>query len=105
MKIKRKQKDISKLIIGTISDIDAPQPVYTIGRRMLHDLYKKDSWESQQANREKILSVTNRELKELYPLAQSIIEQESVCVIGSEETLRKNETIFDRLYSITREEA
>lgn len=104
-KLDLNEKDISKLIIGTISDIDAPQPVYTIGRRMLHDLYKKDSWESQQANREKILSVTNRELKELYPLAQSIIEQESVCVIGSEETLRKNETIFDRLYSITREEA
>jgi Zn-dependent M16 (insulinase) family peptidase len=96
------EKDISKLIIGTISDVDAPQPVYTIGRKMLHDLYKNDDWELQQQNRAKILSVTAESLRALYPLAQKVIDQNNICAIGSERQLRRNETIFDKIYSVTR---
>lgn len=99
------EKDISKLIIGTISDVDAPQPVYTIGRKMLHDLYKNDDWELQQQNRAKILSVTAESLRALYPLAQKVIDQNNICAIGSEEQLRRNETIFDKIYSVTRLES
>ena len=46
--LKLSSKDINKLIIGTISSVDAPMPIYVQGRKLLNNLYKNDTWEKQQ---------------------------------------------------------
>lgn len=98
------KQDINKLIIGTISDIDAPSPIYSVGRKMLYDMYKNDKWSSQQINRETILSTTSADIKNLSGIIGDVIKNSNICVAGAEDQLQNNKELFDRIYSITRKE-
>ena len=96
------ESEVKKLIIGTISDIDSPMPAYTVGRVMLANTYKNETWARQQDNREKILSVSAKDISSLSELFRSAIEEGNICVASDEDSLKENMEFFDRIYSMTR---
>ena len=95
-------QDINKLIIGTISSVDAPMPIYVQGRKLLNDIYKKDSWEKQQKNREIILSTTAKDISDQFELFDEVINNSNICVVGAEGKLQENKELFDNIYSVMR---
>ena len=95
-------QDINKLIIGTISSVDAPMPIYVQGRKLLNDIYKKDSWEKQQKNREIILSTTAKDISDQFDLFDEVINNSNICVVGAEGKLQENRELFDNIYSVMR---
>lgn len=97
------ESDVKRLIISTISDIDTPQPVYTIGRRMLYNLYRRESWEEQSAAREAVLSTTAANLRELSDMLEAVVANASVCAVGNDELINAARDNFERIYSISEE--
>ncbi|MBR6802161.1 MAG: insulinase family protein [Eubacteriaceae bacterium] len=92
--------DVDKLIIGTISDIDSPVPIYTTGRKLLYQIYKKTSFENEQYYRDSLLSATLKSLKESAEMISDVIENASLSVIGTESMIREAENEFDVIKTI-----
>ncbi|MBE6039042.1 MAG: hypothetical protein E7218_07600, partial [Anaerofustis stercorihominis] len=92
--------DVSKLIIGTISDTDSPCPIYTTGRKLLYLDYKKTTWEKEQEIRDKLLSADLKGLKQSAEMITSVIENASVCCVGNEQMIRDAKDEFNNIYTI-----
>ncbi len=92
--------DVDKLIIGTISDIDAPVPIYTTGRKLLYQVYKHTSYETERYYRDCLLSATLSGLRESAEMISAVIENASMSVIGTESMIREAEKEFNNIYTI-----
>lgn len=93
------QTDLNKIIIGTISDIDAPKPVYAIGRQLLSDYYREETREDYNRDRAEILSCKIEDITAVGELIQKSVENSSVCVVGEESSVEDNSSSFDRILS------
>jgi len=89
------ERDVEKLIIGTISDIDAPKPVYSVGRSLLSDYYRRESWEERMADRQAILSTTLEDIKSFAGFFEKVLAESSICVVGTQPSISQNEDAFD----------
>ena len=92
--------DVDKLIIGTISDIDAPVPIYTTGRKLLYQIYRHTTYETERYYRDCLLSATLSSLKESAEMISAVIENASLSVIGTESMIREAEDEFNNIYTI-----
>ena len=82
------QDEIDKYIIGTISSLDHPATeMYLIG---LTD-------EKRQEDREKVLNVNLKELKETAETINKVLEQGYYVTIGSGEKIENNQTRFENV--------
>ena len=91
--------DLNKLIISTFSDIDAPKPVYSVGRVLLSDYYSGDSWENQMRDRGIILAAGAGDIAAAGSIIEETLKNASVCVVGDERSIESNASIFDTILS------
>ena len=94
------EKDINDLTIGTISDIDMPLPVYSRGRRVLTELYTKNSWEKQCEVRSALLSVKPSDIAECADVFDAVLEKGLRVSMGSRARIGEASAYFDDIYSI-----
>ena len=94
------QKEINDLTVGTISDIDMPLPVYARGRRVLTELYTKNSWEKQCEVRGALLSVKPSDVKEAAEVFSAVIEKGLRVSMGSRAKIEEASGYFDDIYTI-----
>ena len=92
--------DVSKLIIGTISDADAPCPVYTTGRKLLYLNYKKTTWEIEQSYRDRLLSADLKGLKQSAEMITAVIENANISCVGNEQMIKEAQDEFEKIYTI-----
>ncbi len=92
--------DVDKLIIGTISDIDAPVPIYTTGRKLLYQIYKHTTYETERYYRDSLLSATLSSLKESAEMIADVIENANLSVIGTESMIKDAKDEFNNIYTI-----
>jgi Zn-dependent M16 (insulinase) family peptidase len=90
-------RDVEKLVISTISDIDAPKPVYSVGRAMLSDYYRRESWEERMQDRAEILKTEVGDVRAFASFFEKALSSSSVCVIGEERSIKANAGYFDEI--------
>lgn len=90
------ERDMTKYIIGTISDLDIPLTPYSKGIRALGSYMMGVTYEMVQKEREEILFATQDTIRGLAPAIRAILEEEAVCVIGSEEAIVRSSILSEK---------
>jgi Zn-dependent M16 (insulinase) family peptidase len=88
------ERDLRRLIIGTISNWDRPlnpnQKGYVAVRRYL----KGDTLAMLQKERDEILGTTVEDLKGFAPLVEKVMAQNVLCVVGNEKKIADEKELF-----------
>ena len=88
------EHEMTKYIIGTVSDLDTPLTPFMKGQRSLSAYMSGLSPETVQKERDEVLSATPEQIRALAPLVRSILEEQAICVIGNEEKIKADEDLF-----------
>jgi presequence protease len=93
-------REMTKYIIGTISELDSPLTPAMKG--IVSDEYyiRNIKHESVQKEREEILSTNKEEIRKLASIISEGMKQNYFCVLGSEEKIKANKDLFGSVISI-----
>lgn len=94
------ERDMTKYIIGTVSDLDTPLNPSAKGARSMTALLQGITMEDIQRERDEILNATQEDIRGLRDMITSVLEEENLCVIGNEETLRSGKEMFAQLKNL-----
>ncbi|MBR2529715.1 MAG: insulinase family protein, partial [Lachnospiraceae bacterium] len=90
------ERDMTKYIIGTVSDLDFPLSPSAKGARSREAYITGDTVEKIQKERDEILGCTADDIRDLYRYIDNMKKDECICVLGGEEEIKKEEALFDR---------
>lgn len=94
------EKEMAKYIIGTFSSIDAPlTPGSKIGRSATAYLTGVTE-EMLQKEREEILHAGQEDIRKLSGIVRAVLKENAFCVIGNEEKLTEEKTLFQELKNL-----
>ena len=88
------ERDMTKYVIGTISDIDTPLSPSLKGSRGLSGWYSGVTDEMLKKEREEILNVTKEDIRALAGIVKEALKTGAVCVIGNEEKIKADSEMF-----------
>ncbi len=94
------ERDMTKYVIGTISDVDTPLTPSVKGSRGLSAYLSGVTEEMLQEERDQILTATQKDIRALAPIVQAVLDTGSLCVIGNEEKVKKNQEIFKEVKAL-----
>lgn len=94
------ERDMTKYVIGTISDLDVPLlPPYR-GARADYAWFTGLSQEMIQRERDQILEVTREDIRNLAGIVGTILEEGSICAIGNAEKIRESRDLFGEIKNL-----
>ncbi len=91
------EREMTKYIIGTISDMDVPLTPATKGNRSLYAYMSGRTEEDFQKEREQVLGADQEAICGLADLLAAVLAQGAICVIGNEEKLENDKDLFKAL--------
>lgn len=94
---KASERDMTKFIIGTISDIDTPLTPKAEGLRSLTAYMNNIDFEDVQRERDEILSCTQEKIRELAPYLEAVTKDDTLAVVGSEAKIDANRDLFGKV--------
>ncbi|MDO4938337.1 MAG: insulinase family protein [Lachnospiraceae bacterium] len=89
------EREMTKAVIGTISDQDTPMTPLGKGLRALSCYLGHLTTEMRQKTRNEILGATPEDIRRLAPVIEDVISDESVCAIACESKAREESEYFD----------
>lgn len=94
------ERDMTKFIIGTISEMDTPLNPSAKGARSLGAYLCKVSYEQLLQERTEVLTATKEDIRALADLIEAVLKQENICVIGNEDKIEQDKYLFDNIYHL-----
>ena len=91
------ERDMTKYIIGTISGKDVPKTPQMKGNTSKVAYFCGITQEMIQQDRDQVLYATEEDIRALAPLIESILEDDTVCVVGSETAIRKEKDLLEEV--------
>lgn len=88
------ERDMTKFIIGTISDMDVPLSPKAKGVRSLTAYLGQYTEEESQQERDEVLSTDVEAIRSLAPYVRAVLSENNLCVIGAEETVKEQSGLF-----------
>lgn len=88
------ERDMTKYIIGTISDMDTPLNPSAKGYRSMVAYLSHLTQEDLQKERNEVLDASQEDIRALKPLIASVLADDNICVIGNEMMLEKDADLF-----------
>lgn len=86
---------MTKYIIGTISGKDVSRTPKMQGAISRSAWFCGITEEMAQKERDEILKASETDIQELAPLIEAILDNDAVCVVGSEPAIEKEKELFD----------
>ncbi len=94
------EDDMTRYILGTFGEIDAPMNPAAKGNRSL-DCYLRGVDENYLTNnRLKMLNTYSEDIRALEPIIKAIIDEDYLCVVGNSDKITSEENIFDRTVNL-----
>ena len=90
-------RDMTKYVIGTVSEMDTPLTPSAQGARSFNALLSGISIELLQKERDEVLAADQGDIRDLAPLARAVLAQNRLCVLGNEDRLRAEKDMFESL--------
>lgn len=87
-------RDMTKYVIGTISDLDVPAPPSIKGSRGLSAYLSGVDDEMLKQERQQVLTASQEDIRALAPIVKAVLETGSLCVIGNEEKIEADRDLF-----------
>lgn len=94
------ERDMTKYVIGTISDVDTPLTPSLKGSRDLSAYLSGVTDEMVQTEREEILNVTQEDIRELADIVQAVLDTGALCVIGNDEQIKADRGMFGEVKNL-----
>ncbi|MFI3209070.1 MAG: insulinase family protein [Eubacteriales bacterium] len=88
------EDEITKFIIGTMSDLDQPMTPAAKGDRSLNLYMNGISAEMLKKERAQILTATQEDIRNLAKVVEAVLVHKNICVIGGEEKIEENREMF-----------
>lgn len=97
---KADDRQMTKYIIGTVSDLDFPLTPSMKGERAVENYIKKVTYKDIQREREEVLNTKIEDIQKFGDLISGSMKQNYLCVLGNEEKIKENKDIFNELVNI-----
>lgn len=94
------ERDMTKYIIGTISDLDTPLNPSARGLRSTSAYLSGLTYEMAQQERDEIIGAQIKDIQSLSGLVKAVLDAGCLCVIGSEEALEAEKEMFENLVDL-----
>lgn len=93
-------RDMTKYVIGAISDMDVPYPPSTRGNRGLSAYLSGVDREMMVKEREEVLNATQEDIRKLAPLVKAVLNTGSLCVVGNTDKIEADKELFGETKSL-----
>lgn len=93
-------REMTKYIIGTISNLDVPLTPSAKGKSAAIAYIRGITNENIQKVRNEVLSAKQDDIKKMAAMIKTCLADSAICVVGNEEKLKENKTIFKSLCNI-----
>lgn len=94
------ERDMTKYIIGTISNIDQPMTPALKGDRSMNLYMNRVTAQMIAEERNQILDATEEDIRALADVVEAVLRSEQICVIGSEEKIEEQKKLFQETKSL-----
>lgn len=94
------EREMTKYIIGTISEMEVPMTPSGKGNLSLNAWFSKVTEEDMAKERQEILEAQPEDIRKLAGIVDAMMEQNRICVVGSEEKLEQEKQIFGELRNL-----
>ena len=91
------ERDMTKYIIGTMSNLDRPMTPAAKGDRSMNLYMNRVSEEMIREERNQILDAQTDDIRALADIVEAVLACEQLCVIGSEEKIDEQKELFDEV--------
>lgn len=88
------ERDMTKYIIGTVSELDTPLNPAAKGMRSLTAHLMQVDFEDVQRERDEIIGATKEDIQKTADLIAAVLAQKNFCVIGNEEKIMDHKDMF-----------
>ncbi len=88
------EREMTKYVIGTMSELDTPLTPSLKGARSLTAYLSGYGDEEIQKERDEVLKVTVDDIRALADHIKAMLDGDNICVVGNEEEIRNNDTLF-----------
>ena len=88
------ERDMTKYIIGTISNLDTPLNPNAKGARSMSAWLQGLEAETVQRERDQVLACESSDIRALAPYLKAVLSQNYLCVIGNEAKLEEQKGLF-----------
>jgi presequence protease len=93
-------REMTKYIIGTISDLDAPLTPSMKGLVSDEFYIRKITDEDLQRERDEVLATDKGKIRSESDLISKLMSKNYICVLGNEEKIKKNSDLFNKTYNL-----
>lgn len=93
-------REMTKYIIGTISELDSPLTPSMKGERATAYYTRGITEVQRQKEREEVLSTKSADIKSFKVLLNDIVKENYFCVLGNETKIKDNKDIFTNLVNV-----
>jgi Zn-dependent M16 (insulinase) family peptidase len=97
---KADERDMTKYIIGTISDMDTPLNPYARGNRSMTAYLTNLTFEDVQKERDQVLTAKDSDIRALKVHVQAVLKPKNLCVIGGEEKIEEQKQLFKEVKNL-----
>ena len=87
-------RDMTRYVIGAISDLDAPLTPSVKGSRSMSAYLSGVTKEMLLKERQEILSASQEDIRRLAPLIRAVLDTGSLCVIGNDRKITEDTALF-----------
>ena len=98
--LKVNERELTKYIIGTISELDAPLSPAMKGQVAATNYICNLKYENIAKERKEILEAKSEDISALGKLLEEVMKEEYICVMGSEEKINENKELFSKLINV-----
>lgn len=94
------EDEMTKYIIGTISDMDTPMNPFAKGERSMTAYLQGMTFADVQEERNQVIGAADADIRGLKDLVAAVLNDQNICVVGNEEALQKEAGLFKELKNL-----
>lgn len=91
------ERDMTKYIIGTISELDTPQNPSAKGNRSMAAYITGLTYDMIQKERDEILNVNEASIRATAPLIEAVLKEQIICALGNEERIQGSHLFKEKI--------
>lgn len=89
------EREMTKYVIGTISEMDTPLTPSSKGARSFDAYMRGITEEDLKRERMQVLTATAEDMRNLSDMVRAVLDQKYICVIGNSEKIMEEAKLFD----------
>lgn len=94
------EREMTKNILGTISNIDAPMTPRTEGARSLAAYLTGKTYEDVQRIRDEILATNAEDIRNTKPMLEALLGENCICTVGSAAKVEECKELFKEVKTL-----